>query len=692
MMLNKNNASNITESFLSDSSKVASMSMNPHNDIQSENFEYLLKKVNSLLISKQYKSAITKIKSKEDEYDSFSEMYFILFDIKMKCYLKLIANKISYLKSKKKKIQNYNPNMNNTKANQYKKKLHSVEKIFSRIKTLFTAHLNDIRNEMKSTLNPSSQLKKEIVIQNYAMTLYLQATLLKNNNQIQDAIALLSIAHNLLSNYSDNCIDASTLSIHQRILLLLSMLLIEDKSYITAIKLNKISLRLCLKEIFFRNFYKKSKTEHNYININNDKNIGKTIRNIVISLYHIGISSENIDDEFSAVEAYRQAKWISETFASFFSIKISRLLSGTFEISLENHETAVNKQKKIRQEQMELYYKKDDDKQIEHLRRVSSGIYSSDKFISIKKYLASINQREMKKKEANTINSLSLSLSSNKYKENGIISSVIMYNDLLSEDYESFVNSVDDLNFNKTSRDTKIQLERYNLQLMTKNEIKKSILHSSKKRMKSARASTKSISRYFINNNFTFSKKFILKRKYLELVHNKELKFQKKLLQIKNNDSKYQDNDISEEMFDKRKIENNADILYKRINDKVNEEIKAKNKKYVSSTKKKEIVLDKLYKLKTQCQNALIVSLNSHHLEKLRKIEKNAENIKKEICQKNLSTTTSNINSSLSSTRVIDGNIEQINKQNSIVLSSIINDINAYNTKEKYINKLMNKK
>ena len=692
MMLNKNNASNITESFLSDSSKVASMSMNPHNDIQSENFEYLLKKVNSLLISKQYKSAIAKIKSKEDEYDSFSEMYFILFDIKMKCYLKLIANKISYLKSKKKKIQNYNPNMNNTKANQYKKKLHSVEKIFSRIKTLFTAHLNDIRNEMKSTLNPSSQLKKEIVIQNYAMTLYLQATLLKNNNQIQDAIALLSIAHNLLSNYNDNCVDASTLSIHQRILLLLSMLLIEDKSYITAIKLNKISLRLCLKEIFFRNFYKKSKTEHNYININNDKNIGKTIRNIVISLYHIGISSENIDDEFSAVEAYRQAKWISETFASFFSIKISRLLSGTFEISLENHETAVNKQKKIRQEQMELYYKKDDDKQIEHLRRVSSGIYSSDKFISIKKYLASINQREMKKKEANTINSLSLSLSSNKYKENGIISSVIMYNDLLSEDYESFVNSVDDLNFNKTSRDTKIQLERYNLQLMTKNEIKKSILHSSKKRMKSARASTKSISRYFINNNFTFSKKFILKRKYLELVHNKELKFQKKLLQIKNNDSKYQDNDISEEMFDKRKIENNADILYKRINDKVNEEIKAKNKKYVSSTKKKEIVLDKLYKLKTQCQNALIVSLNSHHLEKLRKIEKNAENIKKEICQKNLSTTTSNINSSLSSTRVIDGNIEQINKQNSIVLSSIINDINAYNTKEKYINKLMNKK
>ena len=692
MMLNKNNASNITESFLSDSSKVASMSMNPHNDIQSENFEYLLKKVNSLLISKQYKSAIAKIKSKEDEYDSFSEMYFILFDIKMKCYLKLIANKISYLKSKKKKIQNYNPNMNNTKANQYKKKLHSVEKIFSRIKTLFTAHLNDIRNEMKSTLNPSSQLKKEIVIQNYAMTLYLQATLLNNNNQIQDAIALLSIAHNLLSNYSDNCIDASTLSIHQRILLLLSMLLIEDKSYITAIKLNKISLRLCLKEIFFRNFYKKSKTEHNYININNDKNIGKTIRNIVISLYHIGISSENIDDEFSAVEAYRQAKWISETFASFFSIKISRLLSGTFEISLENHETAVNKQKKIRKEQMELYYKKDDDKQIEHLRRVSSGIYSSDKFISIKKYLASINQREMKKKEANTINSLSLSLSSNKYKENGIISSVIMYNDLLSEDYESFVNSVDDLNFNKTSRDTKIQLERYNLQLMTKNEIKKSILHSSKKRMKSARASTKSISRYFINNNFTFSKKFILKRKYLELVHNKELKFQKKLLQIKNNDSKYQDNDISEEMFDKRKIENNADILYKRINDKVNEEIKAKNKKYVSSTKKKEIVLDKLYKLKTQCQNALIVSLNSHHLEKLRKIEKNAENIKKEICQKNLSTTTSNINSSLSSTRVIDGNIEQINKQNSIVLSSIINDINAYNTKEKYINKLMNKK
>ena len=692
MMLNKNNASNITESFLSDSSKVASMSMNPHNDIQSENFEYLLKKVNSLLISKQYKSAIAKIKTKEDEYDSFSEMYFILFDIKMKCYLKLIANKISYLKSKKKKIQNYNPNMNNTKANQYKKKLHSVEKIFSRIKTLFTAHLNDIRNEMKSTLNPSSQLKKEIVIQNYAMTLYLQATLLKNNNQIQDAIALLSIAHNLLSNYSDNCIDASTLSIHQRILLLLSMLLIEDKSYITAIKLNKISLRLCLKEIFFRNFYKKSKTEHNYININNDKNIGKTIRNIVISLYHIGISSENIDDEFSAVEAYRQAKWISETFASCFSIKISRLLSGTFEISLENHETTVNKQKKIRQEQMELYYKKDDDKQIEHLRRVSSGIYSSDKFISIKKYLASINQREMKKKEANTINSLSLSLSSNKYKENGIISSVIMYNDLLSEDYESFVNSVDDLNFNKTSRDTKIQLERYNLQLMTKNEIKKSILHSSKKRMKSARASTKSISRYFINNNFTFSKKFILKRKYLELVHNKELKFQKKLLQIKNNDSKYQDNDISEEMFDKRKIENNADILYKRINDKVNEEIKAKNKKYVSSTKKKEIVLDKLYKLKTQCQNALIVSLNSHHLEKLRKIEKNAENIKKEICQKNLSTTTSNINSSLSSTRVIDGNIEQINKQNSIVLSSIINDINAYNTKEKYINKLMNKK
>ena len=473
----------------------------------------------------------------------------------------------------------------------------------------------------------------------------------------------------------------------------MSVIYIEDKSYVNCIDNNKICLKICLKEMFLRNSVKNKEVVYT------DKGIAKIIVNIVICFYQIGICAENIDDEVQAVEAYKQAKWFSITFANFFPLKIIKFIAGTCTFCIENHEKGVISSKIKKKEKIEKilenFEKEKNLQKTQKLSKISAGIPYVDKFVSLKKYLDSMHDRNrLDRNEAMTINSLSLSNSQNKYKENGLMNSVMVYNDLLSERYQNFINSVDDLSVNNMKRDTRIQLEHYNLKLLTKKEIKQILFEESKKRMNSdSRAKVKKkekVPKLKIKNKFTFCKNFIKKRNFLEQMSNKELKFQKSLLKLKNYDNTLNLKVLpSDRDFDKKKIENEAEILYMRLKDKIEEEIKLKNKQYEPSKRNEEI--EKLLRLKEKYKNGLIVSLNSSQIEKIKEIDREANELKKEINHKNLSTTTDNVNSSSINTLQYQNinskgevDIEVLNKHNHDILSFLLKEINTYEEKEKY--------
>ena len=111
------------------------------------------------------------------------------------------------------------------------------------------------------------------------------------------------------------------------------------------------------------------------------------------------------------------------------------------------------------------------------LAQISSGVVSLEKYNALQSYLLhNQNDNTTKNKEAKTINSVSLFASDNRYKENGMLSSIVLYNDLLSKKYKQFLYESNDLNFNYLSRDASNKLEKYNIKLLSRSHIKQVLL------------------------------------------------------------------------------------------------------------------------------------------------------------------------------------------------------------------------
>ena len=198
--------------------------------------EFILEKINLYLFSKQYKEAIKFIELKEKTLDD-QPFNYLFFDIKIKCYYKIINEKLSTYKYRNKMIL-YSPEMKNSII---------LEKIFQKITIFF----KDIIQMF--LLEECNEGLKEKLLQNYCEGLYLLAKFHKIKNQPQDSTAYLSLSHSMLKTYIEKSKDPYTYHIYQKILILLISLLIEDNSYYTAIDLNTLCLKLCIKELFIRN-------------------------------------------------------------------------------------------------------------------------------------------------------------------------------------------------------------------------------------------------------------------------------------------------------------------------------------------------------------------------------------------------------------------------------------------------------
>ena len=131
--------------------------------------ELILEKINLYLISKQYNETIKFIELKEKSLDDHSFNY-LFFDIKLKCFFKIIKNELSKYKYRNKIIE-YSPTM---------KISTSLEKMFQKMIKYFKEIIQVFY------LEDANETIKEILIQNYCEGLYLIAKFHKIKNQIQD--------------------------------------------------------------------------------------------------------------------------------------------------------------------------------------------------------------------------------------------------------------------------------------------------------------------------------------------------------------------------------------------------------------------------------------------------------------------------------------------------------------------------
>ena len=421
--------------------------------------ELVFEKINLYLISKQYKETIKFIETKEQLLEEHSFNY-IFFDLKLKCFYKILKNELSKYKYRNKNIE-YSPTM---------KTSITLEKMFQKMKSYF-------KNIIKVFyLEAANEKAKEILIQNYCEGLYLLAKFHKIKNQTQDASSYLSISHSMLKTYIDKCKDPYTYQVYQKILILLSTLLIEDNCYYNAIEYNFLCLKLCIKELFIRNTLDKGINLHSMpYKIRNY--FREIFQNINLSLYFLGICYENLGQLSKALDCYKQASWFISKFYHESNSKLFEIIQGTEIIAFKLYDLIMEKirNRDSEQEKLEKENKKKilDYERLKQLNKISAGlIYNVDKF-PVSNYIE--NKIQFQSGEPITISSYNYEYlyKSEKEKENfpspstiKMIDNVVLYNDLLSIKYQKFINNTKDLNFNNINKDNFDELERYNRHLM----------------------------------------------------------------------------------------------------------------------------------------------------------------------------------------------------------------------------------
>ena len=175
---------------------------------------------------------------------------------------------------------------------------------------------------------------------------------------------------------------------------------------------------------------------------------------------------------------------------------------------LEKIRNRASEQEKLEKENKK---KRLDFERLKQLNKISSGLlYDVDKF-SFPNYLEKKIQF-LQSSAPVTISSYNFGyIKSEKEKKNfpsssiiKMIDNVILYNDLLSQDYQKFINNTKDLNFNNCNKDNFDKLERYNRNLVID---KKQVLERKKK-----------TSKQNIEQNFSNSQNISLNNNYYKML------------------------------------------------------------------------------------------------------------------------------------------------------------------------------
>lgn len=413
-------------------------------------------KLDTFIKDKKFKKVTKEIEEKEEDFSPRNPVYYLFFDYKMKCYLKMIKHKLSKL------LQNSPSTFINMKLKK------EVESMLDKIQ----ANLQITLKKAKSvTLDQGIQ---ERLVQDYTEALFLQARYCKHLGEISDCVSYLSIGHNVLKNFIDTCKEPKTLSIYQNILILLSTILISDKDYQTSIEYLKICLKFCFQEIFIRIDIERGVAIDDLPDKKRNA-FNRIIKNIIICLFHIGICYENLDSLLKAIEAYKQTRFFCDKFYFFFNPIFGDIIRQNEKRAFKYYDLylALLEEKELikKKEEEALRLKLLHSKKNNELTRISTGMnHNLEKYDSLSKILTSHNIPEIKTisvNEGHNDNTKDPYQSIEK-RSTYLLTSLNVYNDLLSKQYHHFLIENDELNVNKFTKQIKENLDRYNTKLRIK--------------------------------------------------------------------------------------------------------------------------------------------------------------------------------------------------------------------------------
>ncbi|MCQ2818803.1 MAG: hypothetical protein MJ252_16175, partial [archaeon] len=419
-----------------------------------KNIDILKYKIQTLLDKKRFHSILELLEDKMTGLRKEQNVYFEIMCIKFRAQFELIENKLRTFNYQTLSFK-YNPN------GEKEKKLNEKFEILEIEIQLFFSEIE--REDMiKDDLSPKYKKKelREKMIQIFTNLSLLKAKYCLIKGRLADAMSLLSINHNILKEYVKNkkAIEERTLYIYEETLIHLSTLLIHDGSYISAIELSAACIRVCLMEIFTKsqgevdiNLSALKEKEHKFYT--------KIIQRMSVCYYQIGICNEFIGFGLGSIEAYKEANWFAKKYLHESNPKFDKLCTDSYSKLFE-----------LKARQKEIDRRRRENEALEEARRKRlkelQKKYKALELISQGKNYHQIKRMKKLTKEAKAVEVPKelQTIRSGEYKnKENMMGTLIVYNDLLSEDYTDFIINTgmkDLIGINKKKR-VKDKLEKY---------------------------------------------------------------------------------------------------------------------------------------------------------------------------------------------------------------------------------------
>ena len=295
-----------------------------NNDSNSEdddfNLEYILIKIDDYLLNKKYAKIVKELEIIEKDCESIllkteNIKYFIyIFEIKILSLCHLIDNKLS---------EYYTFQKNTFVFSGKKENLNDLEKNFLKLKKTLEKNMQKLKKYLNNNAMITENMKEHILL-SYARGIYIQGKFCKYKKQITDSASLFSIGINILKRNIEKSIESETFLMYAKLLLSLSTILIQNKSYKKAMD-NILTAQKYLIKVTFLKIDSNNGININYTiksvhNINedgikpNELPWLKSIKGIIICLLLLGICFEKNDELDNAVVIYNQAFWFSLKF------------------------------------------------------------------------------------------------------------------------------------------------------------------------------------------------------------------------------------------------------------------------------------------------------------------------------------------------------------------------------------------
>lgn len=266
-----------------------------------EEFEQWLKILNFSMAKCLYKSVFKDVTSNIKKYTSLP-IHWKAISLKLKAMIKIIN----------KKRKKYN--LSNTFDQNVRFELNRISQYSITILNDISYLINIITQSLNNDLNlPIHFDIVEDIIKHFLDFLVQKSILYGSIGKIAQSISFLFLCTGLIKNSINYIINPDTLGIIEKCYLLLSNLFIQNCDFEKALKFTNDSLYYSFRELFFRLDFLSSINSPNFSK-KKKRIINKIILNISIGYYYRGVCFENLTDIKKAAENYKQCFYFSKKF------------------------------------------------------------------------------------------------------------------------------------------------------------------------------------------------------------------------------------------------------------------------------------------------------------------------------------------------------------------------------------------